>query len=176
MKSKKILSEQWVGIYLLIGVAALYFVYSLGFMSNFYRLFYDGNSEMYDFFKELQLLNKFIFNSAIITLILAILALPFDIHKKKISWFNAIFLIGFFGYEISNLSTIFGSIPYYTNKYMSFDFSILENYNTTPIMFTLAYVFYLSIILILLLIIIAFVLQLIKQISGTKGVKPYAKG
>jgi hypothetical protein len=176
MKLKKILNEQWVGVYLLIGVAALYFIYSLGFMSNFYRLFYDGNAEMYNFYKELQLLNKFIFNTALTTLILAILALPFDIHKKKTGWINVIFLMGFFGYELSNLSTIFGSIPYYTNKYMSFDYSIIENYNTTPIMFTLTYVFYLSILLILLLLILIFVLQWVKQIRRTKGVKPDEKG
>ncbi len=178
MKSKKLLSEQWVGIYLLIVAAALYFIYSLGFMSNFYRLFYDGNPEMFDFFKELQLLNRFIFDTSIVTLLLSILALPLEIHKKKTGWINMIFLVGFFIYEVSNLGTIFGSIPYYMNKYMSFDFSGMDHYQTTPIVFTLEYVFYLSILLILFITVLAFMLRWIKQrkqLKLLKGAKSYAK-
>ncbi len=47
--------------YSLIVAASIMLIYTLGFMTNFYRLFVDGTSQMYDFYKDLQILNNAIF-------------------------------------------------------------------------------------------------------------------
>ncbi len=163
MKLKKILSEQWVSVYILIAVAILYFIYSLGFMTNFYRLFYDGDSAMFEVYKELQLLNAFIFENALITLILSIVGFAFELNKKKCSVLNVIYVAGFLIYEISNLSTILGAIPYYINKYSKLNFTLIRNYNSSTVMFTLCYVFSIGILLILAIIAVSLIIRIMKQ-------------
>jgi len=171
MKKEKLLSEKWVSVNILLVIAILYFIYSLGFMTNFYRLFYDGNQEMYDAFKELQLLNRFIFEHAIVTLLLSILGIVLGLHKKSVSLFHTIYLIGFLIYEISSMSTVLGAIPYYTNEYLNLDFSLLTDYVQTPFVFTLSYVFSCSIVLLLVVIIMKYFMVLFKHIKSNQGVK-----
>lgn len=163
MKIKKILSEQWVIVYILIAVAILYFIYSLGFMTNFYRLFYDGDSAMFEVYKELQLLNAFIFENALITLILSIIGYALDLNKKKCNILSVIYVTAFLIYEISSLSTILGAIPYYINKYRALDFTLMKNYNSSTVMFTLSYVFSIGILMILVAIAISLIIRIVKQ-------------
>jgi uncharacterized membrane protein YciS (DUF1049 family) len=128
---------------------------------------------MLEVYKELQLLNKFLFGNALLTLILAISALALELHMKKCSILNAIYLIGFIAYEISCLSTVMGSIPYYINKYSKLDFSSLEGFNSSTFMLTLSYVFIIGILIILIIISISFIIFILKQMRESRGVKSY---
>ncbi len=171
MKLKKFLNERWIGVYILFFIAVLYFIYSLCFMTNFYRFFYDGNTAMLEFYEELQLLNKYVFKTALTILILAVFTLFLEIDKKKVSMFHCIYLIGFFVYEINDFSIFIGTIPYYKDKYLSLDFSILENYNVSTLMFSLNYILNIGILISLLLTIILFINRMLKMVRVKRGVK-----
>lgn len=136
MKETKKITMQTLLVYSLISVAVIQFIYALGFMTNFYRLFYDGTNEMYSYYKDLQLLNQFIFESALITLILALSLLPFDLHKNNKSLFGKIAVIGMIIYFGNNVLINLRAFPYYRNIYTAFDFSIIENYQPNPLIFT----------------------------------------
>lgn len=173
MKIKKIVSEQLISVYILLAAAILYFIYSLGFMTNFYRLFYDGDNAMLEVLKELQLLNRFIFENALITLIMVILTFGLGIHLKKTGLFNSIFLAGFIAYEINCLGTFTRAIPYYINEYTRLDFSLIKNFNSSPFMLNLCYVFSIGILAVLLVTSLIYTYLLIKKIRMAKGVKAY---
>ncbi|MDF2473146.1 MAG: hypothetical protein K0R21_928 [Anaerocolumna sp.] len=171
MNLKKFIKERWISVYILMFAAILYFVYALSFMTPFYRLFYDGDSAMFELYKNLQLLNQFIFNVALTTLILTILLLLMEVDKKVSNVFRLLFLIGFFIYQVNNLSVYIGSVPYYESSYLSLDFSILENYTVSTVMFSLSYVFNIGILVTLLITILLVLKRIVKMMRMEKGVK-----
>ena len=171
MKIKGLLKGRWLGVHLLLGAAVPYFIYSLGFMTNFYRMFYDGDGAMLEFLTELQLLNRFIFENALITLILAVAAFGLEIHSLKTGVINSFFLIGFIVYETDCLMNFMGAIPYYAGEYAALDFSILDNYNSSPFMFYLCYAFSLGILILLLATGLAYLRRLTGQLRKNREVK-----
>lgn len=176
MKLKELVTKRWISIYLLIVVAALYFIYSLGFMTVFYRLFYDGNQRMLEVFKDLQLFNGFVFENSLITLVLAILSLALGLHIKKCNILTGIYLSGFIAYEISMFGTLTRAVPYYVNKYMSLDFSSLKDYKPSPWMIQISFLFVIGIFALLSITVICFVIQAVRKIRESKGAKSYEEG
>lgn len=131
--------------YLLITAAIILFVLSLGFMTNFYQLFYNGTTEMLSYYKQLQYLNKAIFNASVIFIVLSLLLIPFDINKKSSGKFGLMYVIGIALYILTTSLTLLSSIPYYRQKYLVFDFSVIQGYNPSTFAFSMA-----SLILIIL--------------------------
>ncbi|MDF2951784.1 MAG: hypothetical protein K0S18_1367 [Anaerocolumna sp.] len=171
MNLKNIFKERWISVYILLFIAILYFIYSLSFMTPFYRMFFDGDSLMFDLYKELQYLNQFIFEVALTTLILTIILLLLDVDKKVCNVFRLLFLIGFLVYEVDKLNVYIGNVPYFQTTYLSMDFSVLENYTASTVMFTLSYVFGISILVALLITTLLVLNGLVKMIRAEKGVK-----
>lgn len=131
----------------LIVVAVMIFVLSLGFMTNFYSLFYDGTSEMYDLYKDIQMLNNVIFDSALYLIVLSILQIPFDFLKNSVSRKGLALSLLTVVMTISNGLVVFRTNNYFKAVYGKFDFSEMAEYtpsnlpfNMTSILFGLAMV------------------------------------
>ena len=132
-------------VYGFITIAAVLVVLGLGFMTNFYPLFYDGTSDMYDFYKSVQALNKAMFNGSIVIIVLSVLMIGFDINKKKHGPVGTIYTIIVAAYTMMTGLIIQRAVPYYKSIYTAFDFAEVKNYtpsywifNFTQVVFALA--------------------------------------
>ncbi len=137
MAKKKIKNKQGIVVYGLITTAVIQFIYALGFMTNFYKLFYEGTTEMFDFYKRLQVVNQFIFRTSLIILIISILLLGFDLNKHSKSFFGPFVVLGLLLYTGYNFVTIFQAFVYYADVYKKFDFTQIADYTARPEIFYL---------------------------------------
>lgn len=163
MKTNIFLRIQKNLCYSLIAMAIILFVLSLGFMTNFYQLFYNGTTEMLSFYKELQFLNKAIFNASVIFIIVSFLLIPFDINKKTAGKFGLVYVVGITLYILMTSVTLLSAIPYYRDKYLVFDFSLMKNYNPSTLAFNLASMFLIILSIIALALIITVIIYYIKS-------------
>ncbi|GAB6107255.1 hypothetical protein [Fusibacter bizertensis] len=136
------LKIQKVASFALYLIAGVLFVFSLGFMTNFYQLFIDGNSEMYKFYKDLQMLNTMIFDLSVILVILTLLHFAFDFHKRMIGLGGVIVTLTTTILNISNGIAIFQTNAYFKNEYLKIDFSGMANYNPSAVPFNLTYIIF----------------------------------
>lgn len=114
------------------------FIVALGFMTNLHRLLFDGTFEMYEYYKSVQVLNKAMFDTAIIVVVYAFLLVPFDINKKKPGIFGLILVAGGTIFTALKSTSMFRYIPFFKKGYTDFDFSPIENYTPSPWIFDLA--------------------------------------
>ncbi len=142
------LKLQKIFTFALLVIAVLLFIFSLGFMTDFYELFLKGNSEMYDFYKSLQVMNNMLFNAALALIVLAILHIAFDFHKNTVSIFGLILTTITLLLNISNGIDIFRTSAYFIKKYSEIDFTSLEIYQPSILSFQLANVLITSVIVI----------------------------
>jgi len=129
-------------VYVFIAVAIGLGIVALGFMTNYYELFYNGTSEMYDFYKSVQALNKAVFNGAIAIIVMAFFMIGFDLNKKKHGPIGTVYSIVVAVYTIMTGMVIMRAVPYYRAIYTAFDFTGIENYTPTTLPLTLSQVFY----------------------------------
>ena len=115
-------------VYGFIAVAIGLAVLGLGFTTNIYPLFYNGTSEMYEFYKNVQILNKAMFNTAVVLVVLSFLMIGFDLNKKQHGLFGTIYAVIVAGYTVMNTSAILQSIPYFSGIYHAFDFTEVQDY------------------------------------------------
>lgn len=160
-------------VYSFIAVGILLVIVGLGFMTNFYSLFYNGTSEMYDFYKSVQALNKAIFNGALITVVMSVLLIGFDLNKSEHGPLATIYSCIVAGYTVMNGMVIQRAVPYFRGIYTAFDFSEVADYTPSTFAFTISQVLYglamaLS-VLIALLAIIRFVKTFKKREVATNG-------
>ncbi len=123
------LKLQKIFTFLLLAIAIVLFIYSLGFMTNFYELFLEGNNEMFKFYKSLQVMNNMLFNEALALIILAVLHLVFEFHKNVVSIFGIILTAINLLINILNGIDIYRTSAYFIKKYATIDFTSLEEYN-----------------------------------------------
>jgi len=163
--NKLFLKTQFILSYASIITALIISLFGLGFMSEFYTLFMNGNDEMYTFFKDLQFLNTKVFISGLTFLVLAFFLIPFDINKKIAGIFGvlltlAITIINIInGYSIISISNMSSSI------YKEMDFSILTDYTPSVMSFN-----FLSIIWIIAIVttLLLFILTTVNAIGSRK--------
>lgn len=117
--------------YSLIVVSVIMLIFSLGFMTNFYRLFVDGTSEMYEYYKDLQMLNNAIFNATIICLVLSLGLIAFDVTKKKVGISGSIYSVIVATVVALNAPNVLRVASYFEELYAAMDFSALEEYTTS---------------------------------------------
>jgi len=131
-------SLQVIVSYSLIVVSIISLVFALGFMTNFYELFVNGDEMMYDFFKDLQILNNAIFNSAIVCVAMSLGYIAFDITKKRVGIFGSIYAVVVAVVTFFNTQNIIRVNNYFAVTYKGMDFSILEEYTKSMFPFTFA--------------------------------------
>lgn len=136
------LKLQYILSYSLIGAAAVLLIYVLGFMTDFFVLFMDGNSAMYDYFKDLQILNNTLFASALTALVMALFLPGFDITRKKPGLFGTLYVLAFTVVSILNGSRIVTYNTYFVNAYKQLDFTSLEGYRFSLMPFNLSLILF----------------------------------
>lgn len=122
-------------VYGYITAAIVLFIAGLGFMTAIYPLFYDGTSEMYEFYKSVQALNKASFNGAVIVVVLGFLMIGFDLNKKSSGIVSTVYAIGVTVYTLMTAMVMFRAVPHYRNIYTAFDFSVIEGYTASTLSF-----------------------------------------
>ena len=112
----------------LLLAAAAFLIYVLGFMTDFYVLFMDGNSEMYDYFKNLQAMNDVLFRSALIGLVMALFLRWFDIHKKRAGVLGLLYVAAVTVVSLVSGGRIHALGAAFMDGYRGIDFAPLEDY------------------------------------------------
>lgn len=140
MKLKNSLKDVSLGTLIVAVSAALFFILTLGFITSYYPLFYDGNSETYEFFMVMQRFNSFIFDAGLVIAIFTILMIPFDIHKRKANLLVMIFLAAFIAYVGYLMSVLLQVVPGYIQSYNALDLAFMPNYTATTIPLMLSYI------------------------------------
>ncbi len=163
--NKILLKTQVILTYTTIITAAVISIFGLGFMSEFYTLFMNGNDAMYTFFKDIQPLNTKVFTSGLTFLVLALFLMPFDINKKIAGVFGVAFTLIITIINIVNGISIFTITNKFKAVYNGIDFTSLEDYipSTTPFMILIA-LFGIAIVITLSL----FITTIINYLSNKK--------
>lgn len=157
---------QIVFTYLTIIAAVLNALLGLGFMTDFYTLFMNGNDEMYNFFKDLQALNTAFFSFGLVFLVMSLFLLSFDINKKIAGIFGVSYTLILAITNILRGSSVFSSNLYFRSLYEQLDYTAIEGYVPSAAPFQL-----ISLILILsmALAIILFGLTMVNYLMTRKG-------
>lgn len=153
-------------VYSFIVIAVLLFVVGLGFMTNYYVLFYNGTNEMYEFYNSLQVLNKAIFDGAVMLVILGVLYLGFDINKEINGWIGAAYVAGVTIYTVMTARIIMRAVPHYKGIYNEFDFTVIEDYIPSTYVFDMALILYILALVVASLISVIVVVRLVQRLRG----------
>jgi hypothetical protein len=114
--------------------AALFVLY-LGFMTQYYALFYDGTLEMLEVYRQLQVLNKEAFNLSLWFLVFALILLAFNLHKYRpdlFGWAYVVVMTVFITQKSLQLTHV---LPKYLRSYLALDFSEMQNYVPSTFVF-----------------------------------------
>ncbi|MBE2220712.1 MAG: hypothetical protein IAF02_04185 [Anaerolineae bacterium] len=130
-----LLKTQSLLVYALIAVCIALFVLYLGFMTQYYSLFYDGTMETFDYYKLLQVFNKEAFSLSLIFIALGLVLLMFGLHKYRPGLFGLIAVFIATVYMSLNSITILQVLPKYKNAYLALDFSSMEDYVPSTFVF-----------------------------------------
>lgn len=133
-----LMNAQKILVYAVVTVVLALFVLYLGFMTQYYILFYDGTFEMFEFYKLLQVFNKEAFTIAVMFVALAAALLAFALHKYRADLFGLIVAIGASGFMIARSFSLMSVIPKYKSSYLAMDFSSMEEYVPTTLAFDVA--------------------------------------
>lgn len=133
-----LMEAQKILVYVVATIVLALFVLYLGFMTQYYVLFYDGTFEMFEFYKLLQVFNKEAFNIAIIFVALAATLLIFALHKYRTGLFGLLVAFGVAVFMITRSLSLMSVIPKYKRSYLALDFSSMEEYTPTTFPFDAA--------------------------------------
>jgi hypothetical protein len=125
---------------LLIVTAIVAFVFGLGFMTGFYKLFYDGTNEMYLFYKDVQVLNNLIFDSALYLVVFSLLLIPLDVFKKELKLYSIVIVVVLALSTVINSLAVFEQTTIFKDVYTAIDFSVIESYTESTFVFTFSYI------------------------------------
>ncbi len=143
-------------IFAVIATVIAIFILYLGFMTQYYVLFYDGTFEMFEYYKQLQVFNKEAFNIALIFLVFAALLSTFRLQSYRPGLAGLILVIITTIYLSMRSLSLISVLPKYKNNYLKLEFAELEDYTPTTFVFDAGvYLHYLLIGLLVLLTIVA---------------------
>lgn len=163
MKTHIIIQRTFV--YAVISASVLFLVFVLGFMTEFHVLFVDGNSAMYDYYKDLQNLNHQLFTAAVIAVVASLFLLGFDINKQVAGVLGLVFTLILTVINIINGVALRGRTGEFAEAYRRFDFSILEDYSASLRPFHLIYILF---GIVILLSVTLFIVTAANHLSGRK--------
>jgi hypothetical protein len=144
-------------VFAVVLVALALFVLYLGFMTQYYVLFYDGTMETFEYYKTLQIFNKQAFGIAVIFVILAFTLIVFALHKYRPGLVGLIVVLGVTGFMIVQSLALMSVIPKYKRNYLALDISSMEEYVPTTFVFDAAMILQATLIGVsAILIIVAF--------------------
>ena len=149
---------QAILVYAVMAIVVALFILYLGFMTRYYILFFDGTPEMFDFYKQLQVLNKEGF-SIILYFVVAVAVLSaFRINQYRPGLAGLAVVIGTTIFFTIRSLALINVIPKYKSVYVGLDFTELEEYTPTTFVFDAGVILhYLLIAVSVLLTIVAFI-------------------
>lgn len=135
---RNLLRIQAVSVYAIIALVVALFVLYLGFMTQYYVLFFDGTFEMFEFYKQLQVFNKEAFNIALVFIVMAGLLSLFGLSNYRPGLAGLIVAIGTAVIVTQRSLALLSVIPAYKRSYLALDFTEMENYTPTTFVFDAA--------------------------------------
>ena len=143
-------------VYAIIALVVALFVVYLGFMTQYYVLFYDGTFEMFEYYKQLQVFNKEAFSIALLFIVMTGLLFAFGLSKYRPGLAGLVVAVGAAIFVIMRSLDLLTVIPIYKRSYVALDFTELEDYVPTTFAFDIAvWIHYLLIGLFGLLVLVA---------------------
>ena len=125
-------------VYAIVTLVVALFVLYLGFMTNYFVLFYDGTFEMFEYYKLLQVFNKEAFNIALLFIVMAALLYMFGFTKYRQGLAGLIVGGGVTVFVILRSLAILSVIPAYKRGYLALDFTEMDDYTPTTFVFDAA--------------------------------------
>ena len=145
-------------VYSVVTVSALIFVLYLGFMTQYYVLFYDGTDELYELYKQLQVFNKEAFTIALHIMLLAVILMTFQLSKYRPGLLGLIYVLVMTIYISLSSTPLFDDLSTYRLDYLASDFTSMEKYTPSTFAFDIGIIFhYAQVGLLIALCIVAFI-------------------
>jgi hypothetical protein len=116
-------------------VTTALFVLYLGFMTQYYVLFYDGTAATFEYYKQLQVFNKEAFNLAIQFMVFALLLLAFELQRNRPGLVGLLFVFVMSGMVSWNSLLLIRVLPKYKRGYLALDFSTMKEYVPSTFVF-----------------------------------------
>lgn len=129
---------QAILVYAIGALVVTLFVVYLGFMTQYYVLFFDGTFEMFEYYKQLQVFNKEAFNISLLFLVVLGLLSIFGLAKYRPGLAGLIVAIGATVFVTLRSFDLLNVIPIYKRGYLALDFAELEDYTPTTFVFDMA--------------------------------------
>lgn len=107
----------WLALVMIVA----FFVVMLVFMTDFYNFYYDGTAETGQFFKELQVLNKFAFNQSLVLVVGILLVFAADLKIYRGSLGASVILVALTIYQVIRMLTVVPTINYFVGGYQNLD-------------------------------------------------------
>lgn len=146
MKAQSILVTAILVVAIALGV--LY----LGFMTHYYILFYDGTTEMFDYYKQLQVFNKEAFNIALLFIVAAGILYIFGLRKIRPGGAGLLATFGVTAFVTLRSLALINVIPLYKKGYLALDFAELEEYSPSTFVFDLGMVLHIGLMVLTILL------------------------
>ncbi len=128
------------------------------------RYFYDGTSEMFEYYKHLQVFNKEAFSLAILFVVFAVALLVFRLHKYRPGLFGLALALIMTVYVSLNSYFLLQVVPIYKAGYLALDFSSMEDYVPSTFVFDASMVLLSTLIVILVIFAIIAILAFVQRI------------
>lgn len=122
-------------VYSVITVSVLIFVLYLGFMTEYYVLFYDGTDAMYEFYLQLQVFNKDAFAIALQIVLMAVILMTFQLAKYRSGLLGVIYVLGMTIYLAVSSIPLVDELAKYKSDYLTYDFTSMEDYTVSTLAF-----------------------------------------
>ena len=124
----RLMKAQSILVYAVEFVIIALFVLYLGFMTQYYALFYDGTAEMFEYYKQLQVFNKEAFKLAIQFVVFALVLLVYEPQRNRPGLVGLAYVLIMTGFVSMNSISLIRVIPKYKRGYLALDFSSMEDY------------------------------------------------
>lgn len=122
-------------VYSVIAVSVSIFVLYLGFMTEYYVLFYDGTDELYEFYLQLQVFNKSAFDVALQIMLLVVILITFQLSKYRPGLLGVIYAFIMTIYISLNSIPLLNDLSQYKRDYLAYDFSSMDEYTPSTLVF-----------------------------------------
>ena len=129
-------------VYAVGTLSTLIFVLYLGFMTQYYVLFYDGTDELYEFYKQLQIFNKDAFIIALRIVLLTLILMTFQLHKYRPGLLGVIYVPAMTIYISLSSFHLLDVLPEYRRDYLASDFTSMEEYTPSTLAFDIGLIFH----------------------------------
>jgi hypothetical protein len=163
MKNAKLFNFQKYLTLIYFIIAIVLFVYALGFMTNIYKLFYNGNLDTLNYYKSIQPFNKELFDQIIKFIIFGVLFFIFQFRKH---------IVGLLGLILAFITTIYTSVYSalylvelldFKKKYNALDLTKVKKYEPSNLVFDLGTVLLSLMTVVSIALLVIVILNVIKN-------------